>query len=83
MHLMAQEIIGQGGIGDVQNIRSTFCVNIPTERRHNPESNWRWNRSKGGGAIYDLACYNIHHARFVFGEEPELVFAAKVPGAGG
>ena len=81
MHLMAQEIIGQGGIGDVQNIRSTFCVNIPTERRHNPESNWRWNRSKGGGAIYDLACYNIHHARFVFGEEPELVFAAKVPGA--
>ena len=80
MHLLAQEIIGQGGIGAVQNIRSTFCINIPTERRHNPGSNWRWNRNKGGGAIYDLACYNIHHARFVFGEEPETVFASMIPG---
>ena len=81
MHLMAQEIICQGGVGRVQNVRSTFCTNIPLERRHDPGNNWRWNRSKGGGAIYDLACYNIHHARFVFGEEPELVFAAQVPGA--
>ena len=81
MHLMAQEIIRQGGIGVVQNVRSTFCTNVPPERRHDPDSNWRWNRSKGGGAIYDLACYNIHHARFVFDEEPELVFAAQVAGA--
>ena len=81
MHLMAQEIIRQGGVGRVQNVRSTFCTNIPLERRHDPGNNWRRNRSKGGGAIYDLACYNIHHARFVFGEEPELVFAAQVPGA--
>ena len=81
MHLMAEEIIRQGGVGSVQSVRSTFCTNVPPERRRNPESNWRWNRSKGGGAIYDLACYNIHHARFVFGEEPELVFAAQVPGA--
>ncbi len=80
MHLMAEEIIRQGGIGKLQNIRSTFCTNVPAERRLNPENNWRFNRSKGGGAIYDLACYNIHHARFIFGEEPERVFAARVPG---
>jgi xylose dehydrogenase (NAD/NADP) len=79
MHLKAQEIIRQGGIGRLQNVRSTFCTNVPLERRR-PELNWRFNRSKGGGAIYDLACYNIHHARFVFGEEPERVFAAQTPG---
>ena len=32
--------------------------------------NWRFNKAKGGGSIYDLACYNIHHARFMFGAEP-------------
>ena len=79
MHLKAQEIIRQGGIGRLQNVRSTFCTNVPLERRR-PELNWRFNRSKGGGAIYDLACYNIHHARFVFGEEPQRVFAAQTPG---
>ena len=30
--------------------------------------------------MYIVACYNIHHARFVFGEEPEGVFAMQVPG---
>lgn len=79
MHLKAQEIIKQGGIGTLQTVRSTFCTNVPPERQH-PAQNWRFNRSKGGGAIYDLACYNIHHARYIFGEEPQRVFAAQVSG---
>ncbi len=79
MHLRAHEIIQQGGIGALSNVRGTFCANIALERRQ-PHLNWRFNRSQGGGSIYDLACYNIHHARFVFGEEPERVFAAQMPG---
>ena len=79
MHLRAEEIVRQGGIGNVLNVRSTFCTNVAFERRR-PEDNWRWNRSKGGGAIYDLACYNVHQARHIFGEEPEAVFAAQTEG---
>ncbi len=80
MHLKAQEIIQQGRIGSLLTVRSTFCTNVSLERRQRPEENWRFNRSKGGGSIYDLACYNIHHARYVFGEEPQRVFAAQVRG---
>lgn len=79
MHLLAHKIVQQGGIGELRNVRSTFCTNVPGQRRR-PEENWRWNRSKGGGAIYDLACYNVHQARYVFGEEPETVFAARTQG---
>ncbi|MEM7533299.1 MAG: Gfo/Idh/MocA family oxidoreductase [Chloroflexota bacterium] len=80
MHLRAKEILDQGGIGDLLAVRSTFCTNAPAYRLQ-PALNWRYNRSKGGGAIYDLACYNVHQARFVFGEEPQIVFAAQMPGA--
>ena len=79
MHLKAEEIVRSGGIGEVLNIRSTFCTNVPTGNR-TPESNWRWNRTKGGGAIYDLACYNVHQARFIFDEEPETVYAVQTRG---
>ncbi|MBT7422406.1 MAG: Gfo/Idh/MocA family oxidoreductase [Gemmatimonadetes bacterium] len=78
MHLKAQEMIESGAIGDLLNVRSTFCTNsgrLVTDRT--PESNWRFNKAKGGGSIYDLACYNIHHARAVFGEDPERVFASQ------
>ena len=79
MHLKAEEIVKLGGIGSLLNVRSTFCTNVALERRR-PGDNWRWNRSKGGGSIYDLACYNVHQARFIFGEEPEIVFAVQTRG---
>ena len=81
MHLRAKALIDAGAIGDVVGVRSTFCTSsggVLSERT--PEANWRFNKAKGGGSIYDLACYNIHHARFAFGEEPERVFAAQQRG---
>ena len=81
MHLRAKAMIDADAIGDLVGVRSTFCTSSGgplTERT--PESNWRFNRAKGGGSIYDLACYNIHHARFAFGAEPEQVFAAQQRG---
>lgn len=80
MHIKAGEIVERGGIGRPLNVRSTFCTNVPPVRR-DPAQNWRWNRNKGGGAIYDLACYNVHHARHVFDEEPHTVFASQTEGA--
>ena len=82
MHLKARELIDAGVIGEVLNVRSTFCTggrgDGPEARP--PESNWRFNKAKGGGSIYDLACYNIHHARFVFGGDPVRLFASGQPG---
>ena len=78
MHLKAKEIIERGGIGEVVQVKSTFCD--PQFEDRQPQVSWYWQRSKAGGAIYIVACYNIHHARFVFGEEPERVFATQIPG---
>ena len=72
MHLKAKELVDSGAIGEFKALRSTFCTGGggggPETRK--PEANWRFNKAKGGGSIYDLACYNIHHARFMFGAEP-------------
>lgn len=82
MHLKAKELVRAGAIGEVMTLRSTFCTggdgSGPETRR--PESNWRFNKAQGGGSIYDLACYAIHHARFIFDAEPVRLFAAKQPG---
>ena len=81
MHLRSKALIESGAIGDLLNVRSTFCTNSgrPISTR-SPESNWRFNKARGGGSIYDLACYNIHHARFIFDAEPERVFASQEAG---
>ena len=82
MHLKAKELADSGAIGDVLTIRSTFCSGGrgagPEARK--PEDNWRFNKAKGGGSVYDLACYCIHHARFIFGADPVRVFASSQPG---
>lgn len=75
MHLKAKELVDEGAIGDVTIVRSTFCMaGDPADRQ--PDANWRWNKAKGGGSIYDLACYNIHHARWIFGADPVRVFSS-------
>ncbi len=82
MHLKAKELIDAGAIGEFMTLRSTFCTGGggggPETRL--PEANWRFNKAKGGGSIYDLACYNIHHARFMFGTEPIRVSGASQAG---
>ncbi|MBI2193909.1 MAG: Gfo/Idh/MocA family oxidoreductase [Planctomycetes bacterium] len=78
-HLKVDEILRSGGIGEVRAVRSTFHACCAPEQRR-PEKNWRFNRAQGGGAIYDLGCYAIHHARFVFQAEPTRVFATAQQG---
>jgi predicted dehydrogenase len=75
MHLKARELIDAGRIGDLHTVRSTFCTGRAQAAR-TPESNWRFDRRRGGGAIFDLACYNIHHARWMFAAEPVSVYAS-------
>lgn len=73
-HLKMKELADSGRIGALQTIRSTFTGGTPAARRR-PELNWRFNKAQGGGAVYDLGCYNIHHARYMFGAEPVRVYA--------
>lgn len=73
-HLKAKELVDAGAIGDLKMIRSTF-TNAVNPTVMTPDKNWRWNRDQGGGAVYDLGCYNIHHARFMIGAEPVRVYA--------
>ena len=81
MHLRAKELVESGNIGQAMTVRSTFCTSsgAPISDRK-PDRNWRWNKEKGGGSIFDLACYNIHHARWIFGTDPIEVFATQRPG---
>ena len=74
MHLKLKELVDAGAVGKVRSVRSTFATNVPAEQIRK-ELNWRWDPERGGGAVYDLACYCIHHARFIYGAEPQTVFA--------
>ena len=75
LHLKARKLIDAGQIGAPHTVRSTFCTGRGQVAR-TPASNWRYDRRRGGGALFDLACYNIHHARWTFGAEPVSVFAS-------
>ena len=77
-HLKAKQIVEAGGIGEVTHILSTFYsqvfVGVPADAPSKV-------RGLGGGAVRWLGCYNLHHALWIFGEEPERVYAAQMPGA--
>lgn len=62
--LRAREIIESGRLGDLRLVQATlsyFNVDPHNVRNH---------AEMGGGALYDVGCYAIVLARFVFGTEP-------------
>lgn len=77
MHLKAKAMVDEGTIGDVMSIRSTLITGRggggPATRT--PDSNWRYNKAKGGGSINDLGCYCLAQIRFIYGTEPVRLFA--------
>ncbi len=64
-----KEILRSGQYGDPRTVSSllSFMMTNADDFRTRPE----W----GGGAIYDLACYTVMAARFVFGREPVRALA--------
>jgi predicted dehydrogenase len=64
----AKELAGSGAVGDVRTIQTFFSY-----RLLDPE-NVR-NRPPGGGGLYDIGCYAIVSARYIFGAEPTKVIA--------
>jgi predicted dehydrogenase len=65
----AREIVRSGAIGEARAIQTFFAYRLLDA------DNIR-NKPPGGGALYDIGCYAIQTARFVFDAEPSRVVAS-------
>jgi predicted dehydrogenase len=63
-------LLSAGEIGPVRSVHSAFTFMYEPDGR-----NYRWSPEMGGGALYDVGCYTLSAARFVFGDEPVSAFA--------
>jgi len=68
--LRAKSIVQSQKFGGLQAIQGFFSYN-----NRDPE-NVRNKFSRGGGGLWDIGCYPVHTARFMFGEEPQKVIAS-------
>lgn len=68
--LRAREIVRAGTIGEVRAIQSFFSY------FNDDPKNVRNIAGIGGGGLYDIGCYAIATARFIFGAEPERVIGS-------
>jgi predicted dehydrogenase len=66
----ALELIGEGAIGVVRAVDSWFSYHL------DDPANIRSIKAMGGGALYDIGCYNVNLSRMLFGGEPASVTAA-------
>jgi predicted dehydrogenase len=68
--LKAKELIDGGAIGELRSVQTAFSYfnDDPSNIRNIPEV--------GGGALYDIGCYAVNAARFLFGTEPMAVKGA-------
>jgi predicted dehydrogenase len=62
-------LVREGRIGTVRAIQSAFA--FPMFDPNNVRNREEW----GGGALYDVGCYPIVTARYLFGAEPERAIA--------
>ncbi len=64
----ARELAHSGAIGSLRTIQTFFSYHLldPANIRNKPP---------GGGALYDIGCYAILTARYIFGDEPTRVCA--------
>jgi predicted dehydrogenase len=68
----AKEITSSGEIGEILAVHGHFSY---TNKDGN---NIRNKADCGGGALYDIGCYTVSGARFLFGREPERVICSLV-----
>jgi predicted dehydrogenase len=64
------ELIGQGAIGEVREVRSHLSVDIMSPPDY---GNIRFDVTTGGGTLLDMGCYVVDIARRIVGEEPRTV----------
>jgi xylose dehydrogenase (NAD/NADP) len=59
-------ILRSGEIGEIRGMHGTFTFNNAEDSK-----NVRYQRSYGGGSLYDVGCYPISAARYLLEEEPQ------------
>lgn len=60
-----KEIVDSGAIGRIRYLESNHST-FDTNR-----SGIRYQKGNGGGAVYDVTCYNVSLASYLFGKDPE------------
>jgi predicted dehydrogenase len=63
-----RRLVAEGAIGTLRLIRSSFSFPID-------QGDWRLDRGRGGGALWDVGCYGVSTARLFAGAEPEAIQA--------
>ena len=71
-----RELVAAGRIGRLTAVHSWFSY------YNDDMANIRNIRAVGGGALYDVGCYNVNLSRMLFGAEPDRVEAAITRDAG-
>ncbi len=67
-----RQLVASGRIGQLQAVQSWFSY------FNDDPGNIRNIRAFGGGALYDIGCYNINLSRMLFGGEPRRVSSSIV-----
>jgi predicted dehydrogenase len=68
----AKELVSIGELGELLTVHSHFSYT------NKDGSNIRNRADLGGGAIYDIGCYAVSSARYLFGREPQRVISTLV-----
>lgn len=72
----AQRMVAAGALGELRFVKMDFSFDID-------RTDWRLDRARGGGALYDLGCYGINAARLFTGAEPvEIIARARMHSTG-
>ncbi|MFH1941045.1 MAG: Gfo/Idh/MocA family oxidoreductase [bacterium] len=69
IHQRVKEFVKSGAIGRLRYIDFNFCIDIQSKF----EGTFRWNKSLGGGALFDLGIYGISLSRYMTDQEPTVI----------
>lgn len=76
-HARVRELLAGGAVGEPRLVRVGLSFTIDTS-----QPNIRLNPALGSGAVWDMGCYGISVARFLFDAEPAMIAAmARIDGA--
>jgi predicted dehydrogenase len=67
---MIQKLIAEGAIGQVKEVRTSFCYRV-----RNWHGNIRFSADLHGGAMMDVGCYCVSLSRLIAGCDPDRVQA--------
>ncbi len=67
--LWLRDQVRAGRLGRLERIDATFAFTLDRS------GDYRWSRSQGGGALWDVGCYAANAARYFFDAEPLAVAA--------